>query len=792
MTLKYLLRTLLLTFLTTSAFAQTDTEFWFVAPEVSADHGDRPVLLRLSTIHQASHIRVSQPANPDFVPVLLFLEANSTETINLTGMINMLENQPANKVLNKGLFIQATEPIAAYYEVADGVNPEIFPLKGENALGVKFYTPSQNFYYNQNGSEAIDIVATEDNTTITITPTDAVVGHPSQAPFTIMLNRGETYSARATNTSAPATLGGTLIQANKPIAVTISDDSIRDRDFWDLIGDQLIPVNYLGTEYIVVKGYATTELVFVVATEDGTKVVASGSTTSTEILSAGQMASFTISSGAMYIKSDKPIYVRQITGHGGELGDAVIPPIGCTGSGQVGFVRTTSQDFVLMLLTQAGNQDHFVMNDNTSLIAGSSFRSVPGNADWVFALLPMSTFQVPLGANLIRNTKGFFHMGILHQLGPSSVYGYFSNYNEYAGSNITLCPGGTTTIDPGPQFDTYLWSDGSTGQTFAVDQEGIYTLTVSFSNGCVATDTFNVFFAPTQVTLGNDTLLCEGNEIILEAEEEFDTYEWKNLSGTLLGKTPGLKVKEAATYIVNTSNPCGAFSDSVIIDFTPRPVLELGPDQIVCDEEKITLDAGEGFDTYLWENGSQEQFITASATGIYQVTATKAACTLSDVIDIKFSRTPLPFDLGEDRTICVNEETLLEIRGNDYEQYVWFDSTQEAQLTVTGEGTYWAIASNDCGEVQDEITLTAIRFEDLYIPNVFTPNGDDDNETFVLDEWLSGAQLWVYNRWGKQVFSSLSYQNNWHGEALETGIYYYEIKSECLDDAFKGWLHLLR
>ncbi len=445
-----------------------------------------------------------------------------------------------------------------------------------------------------------------------------------------------------------------------------------------------------------------------------------------------------------------------------------------------------------MLLTQAGNQDHFVMNDSETLISGRRFQPVPGNEDWVFALLPMFTSQVPLGANLIRNTKGFFHMGILHQLGPSSVYGYFSNYNEYAGSNIKLCPGGTTTIDPGPQFDSYLWSDGSTGQTFNVDQEGTYTLTVSFSNGCVATDTFNVFFAPTSVSVGNDTLLCEGEELVVTTDEVFDSYSWKNASENVLGKTPGIKVTTADTYTVTATNPCGTFSDSIFVGFTPKPVLELGADFVVCDDPQTTLDAGEGFDTYLWEDGSKERFFTASTTGTYQVTATKAACTLSDVVGVKFSQTPLPLDLGEDRTICVHEEILLSIKGENYEQYEWFDGSTEPQLTVVGEGTYWAMASNDCGEVRDEIAFKSIRSEDLYFSNVFTPNGDNKNEAFALDEWLLGSQLLVYNRWGKEVYSSFNYQNDWQGGELENGIYYYEIKSECLDEAFKGWVHLLR
>jgi hypothetical protein len=56
----------LLAFFSHTAAGQTDTEFWFVAPEVTALHGDNPVLLRFATFDAPATVTVTQPANPAF------------------------------------------------------------------------------------------------------------------------------------------------------------------------------------------------------------------------------------------------------------------------------------------------------------------------------------------------------------------------------------------------------------------------------------------------------------------------------------------------------------------------------------------------------------------------------------------------------------------------------------------------------------------------------------------------------------------------------------------------------
>ena len=104
-------------FLGFQASAQLDTLFWFVAPEIAQSHGDRPIVFRFATLATPATITISQPANPGFPPQIINLGANAAQTLDLTPWIDIIENKPANSVLNYGFKIKATAPIMAYYEV---------------------------------------------------------------------------------------------------------------------------------------------------------------------------------------------------------------------------------------------------------------------------------------------------------------------------------------------------------------------------------------------------------------------------------------------------------------------------------------------------------------------------------------------------------------------------------------------------------------------------------------------------------------------------------------------------
>ena len=63
------------------------------------------------------------------------------------------------------------------------------------------------------------------------------------------------------------------------------------------------------------------------------------------------------------------------------------------------------------------------------------------------------------------------------------------------------------------------------------------------------------------------------------------------------------------------------------------------------------------------------------------------------------------------------------------------------------------------------------------VPNVFTPNGDRYNDVFILPEEIISKenQIAIFNRWGKKVYKTYNYQNDWNGENLSSGVYYYQV-----------------
>ena len=360
-------------------WGQVDDEFWFVAPEVISGHGDLPIYLRFATFDVPADVTVDMPANAAYDAFEFTIPASSAYSLDLTSLVTVHENQPFNEVLDKGVRITSSAAVSAYYEVSHVNNPDIFALKGDNALGTSFHLPFQNFTDNGfNTTSGFDIVATEDNTVVTITPTQDLIGHPAGVPFDVNLPvAGSTYSGRASGSGASDHATGTVITSNLPVAVTVHDDSASGAMFGggclDLMGDQIVPDQVLGTEYVAVHGYlGGDDRLQIVATQNNTTVTVDGATVAT--LQAGQSHSHTLNTPSAFIEASAPVAIWQSTGFGCELGGAQLPSVKCTGSTSTVFVRSTSETMRLNILVPNGGQGDFLFNGNAGVINATNFR----------------------------------------------------------------------------------------------------------------------------------------------------------------------------------------------------------------------------------------------------------------------------------------------------------------------------------------------------------------------------------------------------------------------------------
>ena len=544
--------------------SQTDTEFWFVAPEVWAGHGDFPILLRFATFDEAAVITVEQPANPNFPTQTLNVDANSIYSLDLTTWLSQIENKPANSILNFGFHITSNSPITAYYEVNRYNNPDIFALKGSNALGLDFVVPFQMFLNNgyTQSTSSFDIVATEDGTVVTITPQKPIIGHPANVTFSITLNEGQTWSGRATSVSADQHPSGTTVTSNKPIAITMSDDSVNGTPYGgcaDIMGDQIVPVNLLGTEYIAIKGNLNgPDKVFIVTTEPGTTVSVNGNLETT-LPAASSMYTHTLTEPSAYYTTNHPVYVLHLTGFGCEIGGALLPPIVCTGSQEVAFVRSTDEFIGLKILVPSGGEGDFTFNGNTTNIMADDFSNVPGTEGlWKFANITATSFVPTLQASRLTNSTANFHLGIINGGASSGTrYGYFSNYAvqfqvEISSNYESLCVGSDWSIVPDQIIGdgSWVWElpNGtiSTGYLLElndlIESESGWYLLGGNANGCVVQpDSIQLeVIAPTDLAFDIPDIICSNGDPIEIEVNVTGPGLWSATCGTCIDEDLGI------------------------------------------------------------------------------------------------------------------------------------------------------------------------------------------------------------------------------------------------------------
>ena len=456
---KYLFITLLFLTFFTNVKSQIDTSFWFVAPDISQGLGDRPIYLYFNTYSQAATVRVRQPANGAFVPITKVIPANSIDSINLTPFITNIENNTPNAVLNRGLYISSTQKISTLYSIKSTANKEYLSLKGPKALGIDFYVPMQEFW-NQSPAtspksfSSFDIVASQNNTTVLITPKTDIIGHAANATFTVLLQQGQTFSCQDTVRSATTSLAGSIVSANKPIAISIQSSGLNQSGCLSSVSDQITNSTFIGTDYIVNKGTSITEKIFVLATQNNTQITVNDGSTTTHVSNFGENYIYTATQAITYVTANKPVYVFHVSGYGCRLSGAQLPPFFCAGTFTTSFTRTASDSLALNLFTRTGFEGSFALNGNPSLIPASAFTVVPGSSGNIkSAKIYYSTATIPVGShNEVTNSGDVFGLGTLN--GSSvrgSAYAYHSEFVSYpsinAGSDFTLCANGTLALN---------------------------------------------------------------------------------------------------------------------------------------------------------------------------------------------------------------------------------------------------------------------------------------------------------------------------------------------------------
>jgi hypothetical protein len=176
-------------------------------------------------------------------------------------------------------------------------------------------------------------------------------------------------------------------------------------------------------------------------------------------------------------------------------------------------------------------------------------------------------------------------------------------------------------------------------------------------------ETYEKFFdviGATTLAVSENSSFCEGDSIILEAPESHYgfTYQWRKNGVDIPGATFSTYLAtEAGEYSFNVSFPngCSADSDTLLVELSLPPTVDLGDDIVNVKEDEVILNAG-GVDlSYLWSTGEETDFITVDSSGVYSVTVTDSnGCTASDEVEVIFIMTSTQRDLTKTISIYPN------------------------------------------------------------------------------------------------------------------------------------------
>ncbi len=439
-----------------------------------------------------------------------------------------------------------------------------------------------------------------------------------------------------------------------------------------------------------------------------------------------------------------------------------------------------SKDAWLLKLDADGN---IIWEKNFGGTLEDRFASIIQTADGGYVGAGLSA-----SSNIDLNGNNGLHDLWVLRLGPDSL-------KINLGTDTSLCGGQTLLLKVEEDTATYLWQDGSTNIDFLVDREGTFWVDVD-KEGCKGSDTITVvYIVDVPVELGNDTVLCQGESLLLTTGIDDASYNWKDGS-----TAPALPVEFPGTFWVEVTKEGCEFYDTISVDFI-KVDLELGDDAFICEGQSLILDASVSGAEYLWQDASTDAKFEVSETGLYWVRAGLGGCQKIDSVYVTVQAQPDTI-LEEFAFICEGEGIWLDATYPGA-SYLWQNGTTESKLKAVVPGLYSVhLEINGC-LFEDEIELRPCE-ECLYVPNAFTPNGDGLNDSFRTFPGcdINNYRQLVFDRWGNLLFESKQADFGWDGtfnnKKMDIGSYVFSIEYDYINNnkavhqERKGIVNLLR
>jgi gliding motility-associated-like protein len=399
--------------------------------------------------------------------------------------------------------------------------------------------------------------------------------------------------------------------------------------------------------------------------------------------------------------------------------------------------------------------------------------------------------------------------------------------------NDTICAGETAQLIAAANLPggVYSWSNGLSNDTIQLSPMANTNLNVSYTLDNCPSLVINAIVVvnpiPT-ISVGNQSI-CSGNAVTLVATAvPQGAFYWGSGAAIGLSSFTFIPQQDTSIQVFNLLNGCS--SDTVIatVNLLPLPISNFDANSLEgCVPLSVTLSAqNTNYDHYDWfvdnqlvSTGAQTTIdFTQQGSFAVGLTTSQNGCTSTTVFPGFITTQNQPIAAFESSLLYFTEET----------QSVQFNNT-----SINATSYFWDFGAGEYAVIEDpshqftevsngrEITLiatstlgcvdSAVLFLDYnpgliyYVPNTFTPDGDQFNQTFLpivssgID--LNNYRLQIYNRWGELIFESFDIEEGWDGNTPTNakspiGVYTYiiEVKDPENDGRIQisGHVNLLR
>lgn len=380
-----------------------------------------------------------------------------------------------------------------------------------------------------------------------------------------------------------------------------------------------------------------------------------------------------------------------------------------------------------------------------------------------------------------------------------------------------LCNGDSVQLQGTANQPDLHWMPGDLpGTSVWVSETGTYYLVASDPEGCAdSTGVVQVtaISFPDTLEIEGDSA-CAGDPVQLTATGSGNISWYADEGGTqLLGSGTSFSFAPPTSttiYAMQSQSTCTGSMEEVFVQILPRPVaLTITGPSSVCEGSAIEVSvlAPDTVDM-LWNTPdgtftTSSVFITSATlddSGVYSCVAIYGGCSSPIAAQQIGVFAPEPLELPDEAFLCSGGYAGLSIPAS-FTAVLWSNGSTANSIMVTS-GQSVSVSATDQHGCAASHGLVVIEDDcDLVIPNVFTPNGDASNESWLPTGGFMSAETSIFNRWGDLVFQGDMVKRPWTGKHYENasecseGVYYYVVlfsRSDGSSIQKSGYLQLNR